>query len=48
MCSSELFPNLQGLLQLLTEMDGVVGKDDRILVIAATNMKEKLDEALLR
>lgn len=38
----------QGLLQLLAEMDGVVTKNDRVLVMAATNMKEKLDEALLR
>jgi cell division protease FtsH len=38
----------QGLLQLLSEMDGVVSKDDQVLVMAATNMKEKLDEALLR
>ena len=37
----------QGLLQLLTEMDGFI-QDDRVLVVAATNLASALDEALLR
>ena len=37
----------QGLLQLLTEMDGFF-RDDQVLVIAATNLASSLDEALLR
>lgn len=39
----------QTLNQLLTEMDGInTGESPRILVIAATNRKDMLDEALLR
>eukprot|EP00887_Chlorella_sp_A99_P003900 scaffold11.g3900.t1 len=37
----------QGLLQLLTEMDGFY-RDDRVLIVAATNRADALDEALLR
>ena len=37
----------QGLLQLLTEMDGFF-RDDKILIIGATNLSSALDEALLR
>lgn len=37
----------QGLLQLLTEMDGFY-QDDKVLVVAATNRADALDEALLR
>lgn len=37
----------QGLLQLLTEMDGFF-RDDQILIIGATNLSSALDEALLR
>lgn len=37
----------QGLLQLLTEMDGF-HRDDAVLVIGATNLASALDEALLR
>lgn len=39
----------QTLNQLLTEMDGMMTSDSpRILIIAATNRKDMLDEALLR
>lgn len=39
----------QTLNQLLTEMDGIHGNENpRILIIAATNRKEMLDNALLR
>lgn len=37
----------QGLLQLLAEMDGPV-RDDKVLVIGATNRADALDAALLR
>ncbi|KAG7666975.1 hypothetical protein KSW81_000723 [Nannochloris sp. 'desiccata'] len=37
----------QGLLQLLTEMDGFF-RDDAVLIIGATNLASALDEALLR
>lgn len=37
----------QGLLQLLTEMDGF-HRDDRVLIVGATNLASALDEALLR
>ena len=37
----------QGLLQLLTEMDGFF-RDDQVLVIGATNLASALDDALLR
>ncbi|KAL4436128.1 hypothetical protein ABPG77_005576 [Micractinium sp. CCAP 211/92] len=37
----------QGLLQLLTEMDGFY-RDDQVLVVAATNRADALDDALLR
>ena len=37
----------QGLLQLLTEMDGFF-QDDQVLVIGATNLASALDDALLR
>lgn len=37
----------QGLLQLLTEMDGF-RRDDRVLIIGATNLSSALDDALLR
>lgn len=37
----------QGLLQLLTEMDGFF-QDDQILIIGATNLSSALDDALLR
>lgn len=37
----------QGLLQLLTEMDGFV-RDDKILVVGATNRADILDDALVR
>ena len=37
----------QGLLQLLTEMDGFF-RDDQVLIIGATNLVSALDEALLR
>src|SRR5690606_15695162 len=39
----------QTLNQLLTEMDGIsTSETPRVLVIAATNRKDMLDEALLR
>lgn len=38
----------QTLNQLLTEMDGLFSHDPRILMIAATNRKDILDDALLR
>ena len=37
----------QGLLQLLVEMDGFE-RDDRVLVIGATNLVESMDAAILR
>lgn len=37
----------QGLLQLLTEMDGFF-QNDQVLVIGATNLSSALDDALLR
>ena len=37
----------QGLLQLLTEMDGFF-RDDQVLIIGATNLASALDDALLR
>lgn len=37
----------QGLLQLLTEMDGFF-RDDQVLIIGATNLSSALDDALLR
>ncbi|EFN59830.1 hypothetical protein CHLNCDRAFT_33680 [Chlorella variabilis] len=37
----------QGLLQLLTEMDGFF-QNDRVLVVGATNRVDALDDALLR
>eukprot|EP00889_Picochlorum_renovo_P004218 jgi/Picre1/31248/NNA_006602.t1 len=37
----------QGLLQLLTEMDGFF-QDDQVLIIGATNLASALDDALLR
>ena len=36
-----------GLLQLLTEMDGFT-RDDKVLVIGATNRVTALDDALVR
>jgi cell division protease FtsH len=36
------------LNELLKEMDGFEGKDDNILIIAATNRKDMLDPAVLR
>lgn len=38
----------QGLLQMLVEMDGFVTSKEPVLVIAATNRPEVLDEALVR
>lgn len=38
----------QGLLQLLVEMDGFSTKDEKVLVIGATNLRSTLDPALLR
>lgn len=38
----------QTLNQLLTEMDGITENRPQVLVIAATNRKDMLDEALLR
>jgi cell division protease FtsH len=38
----------QTLNQLLVEMDGFDGKKDDVVVIAASNLLEKLDQALLR
>ena len=36
------------LSQMLQEMDGVKGKDDKVVIIAATNRMDRLDKALLR
>jgi SpoVK/Ycf46/Vps4 family AAA+-type ATPase len=36
------------LSQMLQEMDGIKGKDDRVIIIGATNRMDKLDKALLR
>jgi ATP-dependent Zn protease len=38
----------QGLLQLLVEMDGFDSKEEQVLVIGATNLRNTLDPALLR
>ncbi|KAI8103361.1 hypothetical protein M9435_004700 [Picochlorum sp. BPE23] len=36
------------LSQMLQEMDGIKGKDDKVVIIAATNRMDRLDKALLR
>lgn len=38
----------QGLMQLLVEMDGFDTKQEKVLVIGATNLRSTLDPALLR
>ena len=46
--SGELTEQDQGLFQLLVEMDGVSTYDERVLLIAATNLKSQIDPAMLR